>query len=84
MRALHDVVFGKPFVGFSLLTAEFRLNIGTKKLHSNQQSEATFRAYKYTAPPPCLRSQENHTTCAPCFAEGHSGSVEIVSLIAFA
>lgn len=25
MRALHDVVFGKPYVGFSLLTAEFRV-----------------------------------------------------------
>ena len=24
--------------------------------------------------PPCLRSQENHTTCAPCFAEGQSTS----------
>ena len=24
---------------------------------------------------PCLRSQENHTTCAPCFAEGSSASV---------
>jgi divalent metal cation (Fe/Co/Zn/Cd) transporter len=25
LRALHDVVFGKPYVGFSLLTAEFRI-----------------------------------------------------------
>ena len=61
-------------VAFTLSIDQYRHG----KLHSNQQNEATFRASKYTVPPPRLRSQENHTTCAPCFAEGHSDSDQSV------
>ncbi len=45
-----------------------------RHVSATSASFASLRPTGVTCIPLCLRSQKNHTTCAPCFAEGYSAS----------
>ena len=72
----YNFYFKHEIGAFSRAKVHLLLHTTHGKLHSNQQSEATFRASKYIAP---LRV--SLPLCPPCFAEGHSDSDKSVCVL---